>query len=760
MPLYNVEETLSIALDSILMQDVDFSYEIICINDASTDSTLNILNNYAQKFAHIKVFTNEQNIGNGRTFARGLKEASGDYFIVLDGDDFYTVKNKLQKQVDFLDSDIKNEYCAVCHKYLRLYEDNTIAKDYALFINEKDFYYSDLLSNMFYAHTSSMMYRNIFKHHVPDFFHLNTGETPRTFLVLHFTQGKVRYLNFVGSVYRHNSSGIWTSLDRSAQIALNIKNTKLYIDFCFSHIEKKLWARKTNKLKGNSQPQEKALESWCVSQLFKFVKNIASNFAFKHRDFAFHRTYKSEFLDSLIESLGRIELNSRELSPLKTIVENDNIAISIAMLNNTGGGIYREIHELIEINAHKNIFIIFSEITNEDNLPEQIIKDFAAYKHVKLLFCKEQGAHKLKCLFDLFLTYNISKVYHYAGHNFPYNAALIQQGIYKNIILFSIDHGFALALDNSSVDNYITKTPAQYKLLHNNYKNKVIYIPIAAKEICIEGQYVPFNNHEFLITATAAARFYKFNNNEINYINFIIALLKKTGGKHIHYGPIDEESKNKIYIELENNHISSDSFVHIEWAQNLCQDLLNSNVDLFISSFPLGSGKTLLSVFSHGIPIICYRGQTLASCIDFVYPEALFWTSHQEFLAQIQGLTKEKLLFLSVKGKEYFHKNNNIELLADFLYQEKQFTNDIPHVYCSDTEIIDVSHDPYFFPLLIPPRDEGERRKDDSAPVLTEQSKLIKIKTKLARIYNLSAQLTHEIFFIAKVKNIIKGFYK
>ena len=54
MPLYNVEKTLQVALDSIFMQDVNFPYEIIVVDDASTDKTLEILEEINQNWEHIK----------------------------------------------------------------------------------------------------------------------------------------------------------------------------------------------------------------------------------------------------------------------------------------------------------------------------------------------------------------------------------------------------------------------------------------------------------------------------------------------------------------------------------------------------------------------------------------------------------------------------------------------------------------------------------------------------------------------------------
>ena len=133
MPLYNVEKTLKFAIESILFQEVNFEYEIIAIDDASSDATYSLLYEYKNKYPFIKIFQNENNIGNALSFYKGLSHAKGKYFCVLDGDDFYSVKNKLQKQVNFLNNDKELSFSAVAHKSLRLYSDGTILNDKNIF---------------------------------------------------------------------------------------------------------------------------------------------------------------------------------------------------------------------------------------------------------------------------------------------------------------------------------------------------------------------------------------------------------------------------------------------------------------------------------------------------------------------------------------------------------------------------------------------------------------------------------------------------
>ena len=86
VPIYNVEKYLAECLDSILNQTLD-NIEIICINDGSTDSSLEILQEYSRKDNRIKII-NKENSGYGASMNIGLDAASGEYIGIVEPDDF------------------------------------------------------------------------------------------------------------------------------------------------------------------------------------------------------------------------------------------------------------------------------------------------------------------------------------------------------------------------------------------------------------------------------------------------------------------------------------------------------------------------------------------------------------------------------------------------------------------------------------------------------------------------------------------------
>lgn len=86
IPVYNVEKYLEECLDSIINQTLT-DIEIICINDGSTDYSLNILKEYEKKDKRIKII-NQENKGLGATRNVGMKIAKGEYISFIDSDDY------------------------------------------------------------------------------------------------------------------------------------------------------------------------------------------------------------------------------------------------------------------------------------------------------------------------------------------------------------------------------------------------------------------------------------------------------------------------------------------------------------------------------------------------------------------------------------------------------------------------------------------------------------------------------------------------
>lgn len=98
MPLYNAEKYLGECLDSVLKQTFR-DFELICVNDASTDATMQIICDYQEKDSRIKILSNDRRCGAAFSRNRGMNEAKGMYLAFLDGDDIFD-ETMLEKAYD------------------------------------------------------------------------------------------------------------------------------------------------------------------------------------------------------------------------------------------------------------------------------------------------------------------------------------------------------------------------------------------------------------------------------------------------------------------------------------------------------------------------------------------------------------------------------------------------------------------------------------------------------------------------------------
>lgn len=212
---YNHKDYIKQCLDGILMQQTNFSFEIILGEDESSDSTREICMDYANNYPNkIKLFLRKREDviyinGNptGRfNFMENLKACSGKYIALCEGDDYWTDTLKLQKQVDFLE---KNEDYALCfHNVDLLNTRESIQQVSPMHTNltKDSFTTSDIITQWFIP-TVSILYRQYKDFELPLWFqYCASGDIP--LLLLLSLEGKFKYLDEIMGCYRIHDSGI------------------------------------------------------------------------------------------------------------------------------------------------------------------------------------------------------------------------------------------------------------------------------------------------------------------------------------------------------------------------------------------------------------------------------------------------------------------------------------------------------------------------------------------------------------------------
>ncbi|MBD2451081.1 glycosyltransferase [Nostoc sp. FACHB-152] len=224
MLAYNHGRFIAQALDSVLMQQVDFDYEIVIGEDCSKDNTRDILISYQQKYPDkIRLLLPEKNLGMHDNFIQTYQACRGQYIAILEGDDYWTSKHKLQKQVNFLDT---HPECTVCfHSSSVLYEDGrTDVLSLHQFTEQKHniLTLEDLLSlGKNIMATASIMLRDVGKHEFPQWIY-DVALLDWVIQIFNAQYGNVGYIDETMSLYRIHPQGNWSQkkhLERSLELA-------------------------------------------------------------------------------------------------------------------------------------------------------------------------------------------------------------------------------------------------------------------------------------------------------------------------------------------------------------------------------------------------------------------------------------------------------------------------------------------------------------------------------------------------------------
>lgn len=228
---YNHAPYIAQAIDSALMQQTNFPFEIVIGEDKSKDGTREIVVRYQSTHPdRVRTLLHDRSnlsLANGKptgnwNFANNIKNCRGHYIALLDGDDYWTSPHKLQKQADYLD---QNPDCALCYHNVQILDESDPAR---IELHEKKLG-KKTLKNLLrgnFMQTCSVMFRAGLFSDFPDwFFQSPLGDWPLH--VLNAQHGNIGYIHEVLGVYRKHASGAFSRKRRIDADAETIQAAEL-----------------------------------------------------------------------------------------------------------------------------------------------------------------------------------------------------------------------------------------------------------------------------------------------------------------------------------------------------------------------------------------------------------------------------------------------------------------------------------------------------------------------------------------------------
>ena len=227
---YNHEPFIRQALESVLMQKTDFPFEIVIGEDCSTDGTREIVKEYKEKYPDkIKIITSGSNVGPMPNVVRTYKACKGKYIAILEGDDYWTDPEKLQKQVDLMEANPEYSMCftdrSVVDRQGKLLKKNTVPEKMKRTLESKD-----IIGNYTPPTQTVLFRRACLKENILEgLLKVFNGDT-FLFAIL-ASKGKLICMSEVTAAYRLNVEGHYTKLNYISRLEKRLKTNTIIIQY-------------------------------------------------------------------------------------------------------------------------------------------------------------------------------------------------------------------------------------------------------------------------------------------------------------------------------------------------------------------------------------------------------------------------------------------------------------------------------------------------------------------------------------------------
>ncbi|MDQ3016638.1 MAG: glycosyltransferase [Bacteroidota bacterium] len=244
---YNHAPFIRQCLDPILGQQTNFPFEIVIHDDASTDGTKEIIEEYVARHPGIifPIFQQENQYSKG---IRGIPSrynyprCRGKYIAVCEGDDYWTDPLQLQKQVDFLE--MHDDYVMTYHDMDVVDQNGIILQQDPIHPRHKrDASQEDLILGRRVPMTLTLCFRNVIKEFPPEKNKVTNGDTFLVSLLGQYGKGKWLGDEIGNAMYRSHSGGVWSMVSSNDKLPVRV-NTFYWLYSYYNRIGKKAYALK------------------------------------------------------------------------------------------------------------------------------------------------------------------------------------------------------------------------------------------------------------------------------------------------------------------------------------------------------------------------------------------------------------------------------------------------------------------------------------------------------------------------------------
>ncbi len=222
---FNHEAYIARALDSFLMQETDFPFEILVYDDASTDRTQAIIRDYEEKYPDLikPYYQTENQYSQGKYNVEGYfnyPRAKGKYIAMCDGDDYWTDKKKLQLQVDYMEA---HPGCSMCFHAARIETPERSIQSLKIrpYRGDRVIAPEKVIDKPSNYPTASLLFRTAYTRDLQDYYYVSpVGDIS---IQIHLAaKGWAYYMDREMSAYRQGVSVSWSTQMKQGDLKKNL----------------------------------------------------------------------------------------------------------------------------------------------------------------------------------------------------------------------------------------------------------------------------------------------------------------------------------------------------------------------------------------------------------------------------------------------------------------------------------------------------------------------------------------------------------
>jgi hypothetical protein len=386
------------------------------------------------------------------------------------------------------------------------------------------------------------------------------------------------------------------------------------------------------------------------------------------------RVFSSPVLDQLCALAGRAALASSGSRDAGREAPLEDAVIFVASRLQAAGGHTRVMEDFLRVLPHASKVMLVTGLCGRSDR-EDAARRFGA-SGVRIEYApRENSLGRLYWLQRRIMEMRGRDLYLFNHHEDSVAVAAMESAGRTQVHFYHHgDHHLCLGVHMANAKHIDIHAFGHHNCRHALKVENNTYLPLTAEDLGARPPGMPFRRDGVLTTCTAAGWNKLELPHSVRYTDVVPALLAATGGRHVHIGKLTPLGLWRIRRGLRRRGVPPSAFAYIPWVPSVWRALHEYGVDLYVSSFPVTGGRTMVEVMGAGIPVAVHDHPTsrFLGGIDMAYKGAYIWREPNDLLAVCAEATHAQLRQHSEKARLHYSRFHAPELLRGALVEGKE----------------------------------------------------------------------------------------